>query len=310
MLIFRTTLIGLLITSFAYAKSGGTANTTPVKKSCAKIVETQQKAFEKADWILEGSVQIIFLPNNNDGIELVLERIEAIRKWDGFQIHAIESAAIAPCFPGGSEIFKGKAANRLIGKRVRLFGNKHAVSPKLRFFFMEEIEENGSPTLNFSKSKQVSLTSKIHRENAQNPLDDGWHRANSTDGDFSVDLPGLFLDVTKVENGSTAFMLRSTDKQGTTFMVVFERSSPMSDMAGSFDKETQKPNAKLSQFEGFPTVELIYKSSQGMAEEMTTFGRMIRVPGGTFMLAIATPKNMVVETLKKKDRFFSSLKIH
>jgi hypothetical protein len=119
-------------------------------------------------------------------------------------------------------------------------------------------------------------------------------------------MPGAFEDVTKAGPGQPAFMLRGRDRNGSVFMAVFERSGPGAEMSGTFDDAYEKRGATISTFKGATAV-----TTKGMLSgsngEMTTYGLLFRVPGGTFMLGVVTSKEHETATLKVKDRFFNSL---
>jgi hypothetical protein len=309
LLIIRIVSLWILLIPVSFAKTENKTNKFPSRENCPASVTSPQDAFDKADWVIEGTIQIIFTRNDNQGIEVILENAKTIQELEPSKISPTESLNLGPCFPGGDNVFRGKQANRFIGKRMRFFGNTHIVSPKRRFFYMQQVENGAFAPIEKRANKDALLTTKFHKMNAENRLPDGWHRARSTDGSFSIDLPGPFVDATKVDGGNIGFMLRATDQYGSTFIAVFERSGPNSEMAGTFDMASQKTGAVLSVFKGFPAVSTRSELS-GKDDGLISHTHMFRVPGGTYMLGIATPRLYEAQSLQQKQRFFNSLEFN
>ena len=205
------------------------------------------------------------------------------------------------CFPDAQKTLWGKAAEKIVGKRIRFFGTKLTSGRGRRFFFIQPAQQ---PMPSIPPSRTEFLDKK-HASEAVATTQDGWAKARSTDGHFSIEMPGPFEDITKGSGEQPAFMLRGTDKYGSTFIAVFERWGPNSGMGGTFDSTILKPNAAISNFKGAEAVSTLGEIP-GSNGQKITHGLWFRVPGGTFMLGVVTNKGQT-ESLKSKERFFNSL---
>lgn len=212
------------------------------------------------------------------------------------------SLPVDSCFPDSEATLWGKASEKLLGKRMRFFGTRTTSGRGRRVFFMQPAEQAAPP---FPAARKKYATT-AHSPMAVKTGSDGWSRARSTDGQFSIDMPGPFVDATRADNGEPGFMLRGVDQYGSTFIAVFERSGPNSGMGGTFDSTITKPNANVTVFKGAEAVYTLGGISRSDGEKIT-HGLWFRVPGGTYMLGIVTDKEHEAKSLKFKERFFNSL---
>ena len=123
---------------------------------------------------------------------------------------------------------------------MRFFGTK--LSHDRSFFFMQPAEQ-AMPSFSTTRKEYAD---KNHAPITTSTGSDGWSRARSTDGKFSVEMPGIYIDITKGSGKQPAFMLRGTGRYGVTFMAVFERSGPGSDMGRTFDAMIDPVVAQLA----------------------------------------------------------------
>jgi hypothetical protein len=284
----------------AMAKENRLSNMPP----CMAIIKSSADAAEKADWIVEANLDDGMVPSTDQNqLFLTISDMEEVKGgWPGKR-GATGSVLVGQCFPGGKVAFEGPAGKRLFGQRLRLFGSKHLDDPRRRVFYIEPVSVKMAA---MRPSSPVSLETKMHRQDATNPLPGGWHRAHSTGGEFSIDMPAPFQDVTAATSGKAGqmagFMLRTTDANGITFFAVREPNGPDPSMAGSFDTEMKSKRNKIVQFKGVSAVET--STTQGA---VIMHSLMFRVPGGTYMLGVSAPKERDKESTLVRERFYQSL---
>ncbi|MFL6709700.1 MAG: hypothetical protein ACJ8HI_15985 [Massilia sp.] len=293
--IYVLLLSSFLMTQAANARAGET---------CTSIATNAQQAADRADLVIEAGVTLFFYPNDRTKPPgVIVEKPRTLYESAPTALHATMSLPADSCFPNRQQAFNGDAARRVTGKRLRFYLTKLTNSRGLRLFYMQSIDE-APPT--FTKIK-TSFATRSYPHPPTKPSPDGWYRARSTDGHFSIDMPGPFEDVTKSGPGQPAFMLRGADQNGTRFIAVFERAGPNAEMSGTFDDTYGKPGATTSTFKdavAVSTKDLV----PGAKDAMISNGLWFRVPGGTFMLGVVASKEHQSEALKVRDRFFNSLK--
>lgn len=277
---------------------------------CGAPVRSADDAMLKADFVIEGTVSNIVVMGGADrAVELVIEKSKVIREWEpsnsGGKTLVVR---LGPCFAQGLQAFQGAAGAKLEGQRVRLFGNQHIAGPTKRFFYLQPAS---SPIPVAAKTgtpwSGKGFAPKIHRKDASAPLGDGWHLAKSTEGGFSVELPGVFQDLTTAQYGNGEFRLVSKDQFGSTYVVTFEPSVPDAELIGTFDNAMSEPGARIAQFKGMPAVsgrEIIDTPSGKMAAHSMLF----RVPGGTYLLGIAASEKNESKSLRLRERFYNSIR--
>lgn len=301
-LAFGAVILGTMFT--AQADAGTKENKLSNMPPCSAIIKSSADAAEKADWIVEANLDDAMVPSTDQSqLFLTLSDMEDVKGgWPGKR-GATGSILVGQCFPGGKLAFEGPAGKRLFGQRLRLFGSKHLDDPRRRVFYIEPVAAKMAA---IRQSSPVSLETKIHRQDATNPLPGGWHRAHSTGGEFSIDMPAPFQDVTAATSGKAGqmagFMLRTTDANGLTFLAVREPNGPDPSMAGSFDTEMKSNRSKIVQFKGVSAVET--STAQGA---VIMHSLMFRVPGGTYMLGVSVPKERDKESTPLRERFYQSL---
>lgn len=267
--------------------------------NCTAIVKSVQDAVDKADWVIEGDVVDLFRlnakPPRND---LSIANVKVLHALEPMPRFSTTLLSADPCFPDGG-LLQGKAAGQLIGKRMRFFGTKLTSGRGRSFFFMQAAEQAmpgfAASRRNYRDTRHAAVAAP-----------DGWSRARSTDGGFSVEMPGSFSDITKGSGGQPAFMLRGTDRNGSTYMAVFERSGPGAEMGGTFDHAILEDHADITRFKGADAV-LTSGTLAGSNGTKLTHGLWFRVPGGTYMLSVVTDKEHEAASLASRQRFFNSL---
>lgn len=271
---------------------------------CSAIIKSSADAAEKADWIVEANLDDALVPSTDQNqLLLTLSHMEDVKGgWPG-ERGATGSVLVGQCFPRGKLAFEGPAGKRLFGQRLRFFGSKHLDDPRRRVFYIEPVAAKMAA---IRQSPPLSLETKIHRQDATNPLPGGWHRAHSTGGGFSIDMPAPFQDLTVATSGKaglmSGFLLKTTDANGFTFIAVREPNGPDPSMAGSFDTEVKSKRSKIIQFQGVSAVEI--RTAQGA---LIMHSLMFRVPGGTYMLGVSVPKEREQESTPLRERFYQSL---
>lgn len=284
----------LLFTHAAYAHA---------EASCTSIVTTAQEAADRADLVIEATITFFAYPTDrSQPMEVVTEKSRALLNNEPSKVHATMSLSIDSCFPDSERALSKQALDRMTGKRMRLYLTRLTNSRGFSLYFIQPLEEVAP---DFKKVKRSYVT-KGYPNSSGIPLPDGWSRAHSTDGMFSIDMPGAFVDATKGGPGEPGFMVRGQDQDGSTYLAVFERAGPDAAMSGTFDDMNAKPDAVHSTFKGAMAVTTI-GTIAGPAGNMTSHGIWFRVPGGTFMLGVVAAKGHEAQALKNKDRFFNSL---
>ncbi|SFG08530.1 hypothetical protein SAMN05518865_10864 [Duganella sp. CF458] len=270
--------------------------------SCTAIVKSAQDAASRADWVIEGDVNNTFKMNSTPGrIDVSIENAKVVFESEKSPKFFTAVLQTDSCFPNAITTLWGKPADKIIGKRMRFYGTKLTSGRGRRFFFMQPAEQ-AMPSMPVTRKEYAD---KKYPHDALTATQDGWSRVRSTDGHFSIEMPGSFEDITKGSGEQPAFMLRGTDRYGSTFLAVFERSGPGSGMGGTFDSTITKPDAKTLTFKGADAVSTLGEIP-GSNGEKVTHGLWFRVPGGTFMLGVVTDKDQK-ESLKFQERFFNSL---
>lgn len=269
--------------------------------NCSAIVTSAQEAADKADWILEADVADILQLGADNHIEVSIEKATMLHERQKSPRFFTAVLLVDSCFPD-SKGFVGKAGSQLIGKRMRFFGTRLEAGRGRVLFYMQPAQQ-AMPAWQQSPTRYVTAK---HAPKAARPGADGWSRVRSTEGPFSIEIPGPVDDITRMENGQPGFMLRGVDKQGTVFMAVFERSGPDSQMGGTFDDSISKPDANKRMFKGAQALDTTGKATTPDGTRVT-YGLWFRVPGGTYMLGVAPLKAHEAEARKLKERFFNSL---
>lgn len=272
-------------------------------KHCPAIVETAQQAADRADWVIEGDVTDTFRIGTTPGkIDVTIENAKVLYESERSPRFFTAALAAEPCLLDGETRLWGKAASKLTGKRMRFFGTRLTSGGGRRFFFMQAADQAppalGLPRRQYVDAKHAPVVT------AEGP--DGWLRVRSTQGAYSIELPGDVTDITKGSSAQPAFLLRGRDRSGTAFIVVFERAGPGAELAGTHDEAISAPYAKKISFMGAEAVST-RDVVEGSGGAKISHGLWFRVPGGTYMLGIVADKADEASVLKLRDRFFHSL---
>jgi hypothetical protein len=284
----------LLMSHSAFARAEAT---------CTSIVTTAQEAADRADMVIEATITLFLSPSDRSRpMEVVTEKSRALFNPDASSFYGTMSLPVDSCFPDQQHRLSKEAMNRMTGKPMRLYVTTLTNSRGYRLFFMQPA---GEPAPAFRTTKQ-SFATKGYPDSSGIPLADGWRQARSTDGNFSIAMPGKFLDATMGGPGEPGFMLRGTDQDGSTYLAVFERAGSKSAMSGTFDDMYEKADAVKSTFKGASAVNTV-GTVAGPGSDRKSYGLWFRVPGGTFMLGVVASKGSEAQAMKNTGRFFNSL---
>ena len=266
---------------------------------CSTIVSSAQEAAARAEWVIEADIrQVAHVDAGEQGLLVIVEDVKLLREV-GKSPRYITASLRPACLADAVQRLRGKAAE-LAGKRMRFYGTKMMDGRGRQFFYMEPA---GQPLPVFAERKTYATAA--HAVNDARAGADGWYRAHSTEGGFSIDMPGKFEDATRAAgaaSGEPAFMLRGKDQYGSVYLAVFERAGPESTTGRAVDQSYTKPDASTRMFKGAEAVRTV-----GKVGERITHGLWFRIPGGSFMLGIVTEKEHEAASLKFQERFFNSL---
>lgn len=267
---------------------------------CTAKVTTASDAAAKADWIIEGNVGLV-ARFASDGLSVTLDDARVI-KGKGANRGGSDSVGIDPAFPGAATQFDGDAGRSIHGKRVRLFGTRHAAGAQRRAFFMQAAAD---PLPALPAPRALAVT-RLFNDAVAEPAGNAWRHAHSTEGRYTVDIPAPFQDLTAVMEEKTGYMVRGTDAAGRTFMAIREPASVNAAMAGTFDTEMARASAKTRTFQGTAALQGGTANGTNVAESL-----MFRVPGSTWMLAVQTPRALEQKDpggeAAMRERFYQSL---
>lgn len=267
-------------------------------QACTASVTTASDAAAKADWIIEGNVYMV-LTFPIQGLLVTLSETRVI-KGKGANNGGSDTVNIGPDFPGAQ--FQGEAGRKLQGKRVRLFGTRHAEGAQRRAFFMQA----GADAMPAIPAPGAPAVTRLYRDAAVAPIGNGWHRAHSTAGRYTVDVPAPFQDMTAVMDDKTGYMIRTTDAAGRTFMAIREPAGEDPAMAGTFDTDMAQAGAVTRQYQGVTALQGRASAGPNLHQSL-----MFRVPGATWMLAVSTPRALEQKDARGeaalRERFYQSL---
>ena len=267
-------------------------------RACTAKVTTASDAAARADWIIEGNVDMV-ATFPTDGLSVTLSETKVI-KGKGANNGGSDTVNIGPAIPGAW--FQGEAGRNIQGKRVRLFGTRHAAGAQRRAFFMQA----GADAMPAIPAPGAPAVTRLYRDAAGDAIGNGWHRAHSTEGRYTVDLPAPFQDMTAVMGDKTVYMVRTTDTSGRTFMAIREPAGVDPAMAGTFDTEMARAGAVTRQFQGVTALQARASAGPNLNQSI-----MFRVPGSTWMLAVSTPRALEQKDARGeaalRERFYQSL---
>lgn len=150
---------------------------------------------------------------------------------------------------------------------------------------------------------------KLHRELAGVPSSDGWYKAKSTEGNYSVVLPNVFNDFTlenKTNTDEKYFGLASRSKNGCAFTSILITKNP--DVENKFvqDYKAAEGGSNVGKYKEaiFVNAEQEGVDSSGGKYSIT---RRISSDKGTFMLMIVCPASEKSYAKKSAEKFFYSL---
>ena len=298
-------LIGTALLWAVLAGASASASTRTYDGNCGAPVSSPADAMAKADFVIEGTVIAAIYPDEpHPPLGIAIEKVKVIRQQGSAVVDDITlSLTIGPCFAPGIAPFTFGEAGSVHGRRMRFFGNEHRFADGRRFFYMMPADEP-LPVADKASSPWALAPAKIKRygKALRRPARDGWHRAHSTGGRFSVDLPGPYIDETSVTSGETEFALRANDRRGNRFLVGFVRSALPTSMAEMFDFEMQKPDAMKTVLKGMPAVSL-REVHAGWVIHWT----LVRVPGGTYSFQVHNPEHDEARAQRARVRFLDSV---
>lgn len=268
---------------------------------CTPRTTDQSELQANADWIIEGSVTLITTGMGaNNRPSVVIGDAKIIQAKDVPPKGKTFSFEIDQCFLGDMLALQSKAGTAaLVGKSIRFYGRLYDESPRRRFFYYEPVAK---PFQRIS----LPIKTQIHQVQAENAIDGGWNRARSTEGKFSVDLPGPFNDATVHEDGEPIFMLGATDESGAKFIALFERSGPREQVGKKFERDLSGSGSAPIQFNGYPALRgrTVLPGSGG---QWVATSLRIKAQGGVYVLTVTSPIDAEPALRGKQERFFNSL---
>ncbi len=280
--------------------------------SCAPVVKSQAEALAKANWIIEATIADGVNFDNSKEITLTLEDIKTVKSaWEPRKIYT-GIATLEPCF--GELRGKAVAGGTFngYGKKFRIFGTKRQGHAEMRAFYFEPASAKFDVPLSALVSSTADVQRpvkpyvappipKMHRFNASNLQSDGWHRARSTDGKFSIDIPVTFHDGTVESSRTIAHIIRSANNGPIKYFAGLEPVGAPEEMTRTFDGELVEKGVKVVTFKGVRAT--VKRNTQGTD---VTHTMMFRTTAGTYLLGVSAPKETEHEVLGSKDRFFNS----
>jgi hypothetical protein len=300
--VVRAALVGSLLAGAAQAA----VVVRPYDGNCGTPVATADDAMAKADFVIEGTVVVGGFTDVAGHLPSVtIEKSKVIRQQSNRVANNMTlTMAVGPCFAPGLAAFITKGIHTQDGKRLRFFGNEHKDGPGRRFFFMQPADMP-MPVAKRTGTPWATVPAKAteHGRNVAHPLADGWHRATSTEGKYLIDMPAPYLDATIIRGKDTNFIISATDAKGNLFTAEFARSQVPTELADMFDFYNEQPKADRTVFRGLAGVQLREVDDAGRV----TNSLLVRVPGGTFLLSVASSKANEADTDAARTRFFESI---
>ena len=150
-------------------------------------------------------------------------------------------------------------------------------------------------------AKAGPFSTATHHKNAENKLPNGWHQANSTDGPFSIELPGPFTDMT-VAKDATMHMLIASDPSGATFVAMLERAGAGS-MTKKFEADLLVAGPAATRFRGFPSL-VEHRLVRGVDTASTL---RFMAPAGLYTVSMVSPMKEGAQRTALLERFWNSL---
>lgn len=150
-------------------------------------------------------------------------------------------------------------------------------------------------------AKAGPFATATHQKNAENKLPNGWHQANSTDGPFSVELPGPFTDMTVVKD-ATMHMLIASDPSGSTFLAMLERAGD-GGMTKKFEADLLTAGPAATRFRGFTSL-VEHRLVRGV-DTVSTLRFM--TPAGLYTLSMVSVMKEGAQRTALQEHFWNSL---
>lgn len=284
--------------------AGALAGSAAAAEQCPDAARNAADAAAKAEWIIEGTVELVMITSTG-ARKVVMNQSSLVASRGPAKVYKTTSMLIGPCYTGALQLPAQGEVDRVTGKRVRLYGTQHVFGEKRRVFYAEpaDLPLPAAAVL----SSQADYPASIgHRNAAEQPIGGGWHRATSTNGGFTVDVPGPFADATR-GGPHPGFMIRARAPSGADFLATFERAGDGATTAEAFDREYEEQPAKRTTFRGYPAVRGRSELTAN-GQKVGTRSLMFRVPGGTYTLFIATPPGATPPSDRDEQRFYESLR--
>jgi hypothetical protein len=156
----------------------------------------------------------------------------------------------------------------------------------------------------------------MHRLQAGTPDADGWYSAVSTNGSFSVRLPGRFNDFTNPGSDDGTKLCHTLGSQSPGGMKFSATRTPilkprksirdfLNDFAGGYEQTGELTEKNFLMVDGYETLDCTAKD-----KDVTVQFRVIGLPDGALLLMVEYP-NKVAGTAAKQlvAKFFASAKI-
>jgi hypothetical protein len=267
--------------------------------ACPVLDHSPASLQAEADWIIEGTITMVFTANGSDQPEIFIEGIRMLKNDDPDSKAKTANFGIDPCDVDDLKLFRGKASVKLNGKKMRFYGERVAEIPHRRLMFMEAASKP-------FKAEKTTAALTTHRVQAENSLPNGWHLATSTDGGFSVELPAPFNDATIVDKGRRMYMLAATAQGGEAFLVLADHGGPASDVNRQFDADLRAAGSNAVTFRDLPAVR---SRRSGMSDNGKGSYTMLRFRSGgvIYIMSIGYSADSAASIAQQEQHFFDSI---
>jgi hypothetical protein len=152
----------------------------------------------------------------------------------------------------------------------------------------------------FNASSSSQGLARIGVENLQ---ENGWHLAKSTGGNFTVELPGVYNDVTIPPD---LHMLSTKLNNGTKYVAVFAPNGTNEGIFKKFEEHMQDEAFTVSTYKGFTAIydDQTLRGSDGVGLNMMM---RVKTDKGIYLLVISAPIKYSSDAENNRRHFFNSL---
>ena len=143
----------------------------------------------------------------------------------------------------------------------------------------------------------------VHRSQATNLQSNGWHLAQSTEGEFSVLVPWPFWDTT-INATTPMYTIISASRHGTTYTAILIPKGTQPGVFETFESDLANPNMEVGQYQGHTTIYGV-DSTEEDGFKMKNHTKRIKTESGIYILMVVS----LVQNERPPDieKFFKSL---